>query len=167
MAEQIINVVPGEERLITFRIVCAAPQAAVANAVPEDIEMDEPAPAGAVDGEIGPAGAGAEPPAPQANLPRVRGPNQQAPAGAAQQENLSRVGMFPPAARKSRKNRKNVGATRKNRKQSGGNGYMNFAKQERPKVLSQHPELKSNVVAVARKIGEAWRKLSESERKKY
>ena len=75
--------------------------------------------------------------------------------------------MAQRKSRKSRKNRKDNGATRKNRKQSGGNAYMNFAKNYRKEVLNQHPELKSNVVAVARKIGEAWRKLPEAERKKY
>ncbi len=178
MAETLIILAPGEERLI--RVRCGAPPAG-ANGELEEGEIIEP-PAGAANGEMGPAGpagaagaegaegaagaAGAEGAAGRnnyRNLPRVRGPI--GPSGTG--ENLSRKGMFPPAARKSRKNRKNEGATRKNRKQSGGNGYMNFAKQERPKVLSQHPELKSNVVAVARKIGEAWRKLSESERKKY
>jgi hypothetical protein len=75
-----------------------------------------------------------------------------------------------PSSRKTRKNRKNEGVTRKNRKQSGGkgpNGYMKFAKEYRPKVLEESPELKSDVVAVARKIGKAWRELSEEERKKY
>jgi hypothetical protein len=168
MAETLIILAPGEERLI--RVRCGAAPAG-ANGELEEGEIIEP-PAGAANGEMGPAGAagpanGEMGPAAArnnyGNLPRIREPI--GPSGTG--ENLSRKGMFPPAARKSRKNRKSEGATRKNRKQSGGNGYMNFAKQERPKVLSQHPELKSNVVAVARKIGEAWRKLPEAERKKY
>jgi hypothetical protein len=142
MAETLIVLVPGEERLI--RIRCGAP--AAVNGEIEEGEIVEP-PAGAANGEMGPAGAAAPNPNNFSNLPRLIEPSRN--------------------PRKSRKQRKNEGATRKNRKQSGGNGYMNFAKQERPKVLSQHPELKSNVVAVARKIGEAWRKLPEAERKKY
>ena len=59
--------------------------------------------------------------------------------------------------------------TRKN--QAGGkrgpNGYMKFAKEMRPKILKENPSMRSNVVAVAKKIGEAWRALPESERKKY
>jgi hypothetical protein len=64
--------------------------------------------------------------------------------------------------RKTRKNRKNNGATRKNRKQSGGNAYMNFAKTERSKVLNDHPEMKSDVVAVAKEIGKRWRAMKNS-----
>lgn len=59
--------------------------------------------------------------------------------------------------------------TRKN--QAGGkrgpNGYMKFMKEMRPKILKENPSMRSNVVAVAKKIGEAWRALPESERKKY
>jgi len=44
---------------------------------------------------------------------------------------------------------------------------MKFAAEMRPQILKEHPELKSNVVSVARKIGEAWRKMPEAERKKY
>lgn len=69
------------------------------------------------------------------------------------------------ASRKSRKNQ----ATRKN--QAGGkrapNAYMKFASKMRPQILKEHPELKSDVVAVARKIGEKWRALSDSEKKKF
>lgn len=72
--------------------------------------------------------------------------------------------------KKSRRNnaRKN-NATR--RKQAGGkrgpNGYMKFANKIRPQILKEHPELKSDVVGVARKIGEKWRSLSDAEKKKY
>jgi hypothetical protein len=72
--------------------------------------------------------------------------------------------------KKSRRNnaRKN-NATR--RKQAGGkrgpNGYMKFANKIRPQILKEHPELKSDVVGVARKIGEKWRALSDAEKKKY
>lgn len=55
------------------------------------------------------------------------------------------------------------------RKASGGakrgpNKYMKFANKIRPQVLKEHPELKSNVIGVARKIGEKWRALSEAEK---
>ena len=55
------------------------------------------------------------------------------------------------------------------RKASGGakrgpNKYMKFANKIRPQVLKEHPELKSNIIAVARKIGEKWRALSEAEK---
>lgn len=70
------------------------------------------------------------------------------------------------ATRKQRKSRR---ATRKG--QAGGkrgpNGYMKFANKVRPQVLKEHPELKSDVVGVARKIGEKWRSLSDAEKKKY
>ena len=73
--------------------------------------------------------------------------------------------------RKSRRNnaRKN-NATRKNQaggKKRGPNGYMRFANKMRPQILKEHPELKSDVVGVARKIGEKWRSLSATEKAKY
>lgn len=73
--------------------------------------------------------------------------------------------------KKSRRNnaRKSNATRRKN--QAGGkrgpNGYMKFANKIRPQVLKEHPELKSDVVGVARKIGEKWRSLSDAEKKKY
>lgn len=74
--------------------------------------------------------------------------------------------------KRSRRNgaaRKNNVTKRKN--QAGGkrgpNGYMKFANKIRPQILKEHPELKSDVVGVARKIGEKWRSLSDAEKKKY
>jgi len=55
--------------------------------------------------------------------------------------------------------------TRKNgtRKHKGGarklNPYMKFAQQERPKILKAHPEMRSDVVSVAKEIGKRWRAL--------
>lgn len=45
--------------------------------------------------------------------------------------------------------------------------YMKFAQKARQEVLSEHPELKSDVIAVGRKIGEKWRALSDSEKASY
>lgn len=73
--------------------------------------------------------------------------------------------------KKSRRNnaRKNNATRRKG--QAGGkrgpNRYMKFANKIRPQILKEHPELKSDVVGVARKIGEKWRSLSEAEKSKY
>lgn len=73
--------------------------------------------------------------------------------------------------KKSRRNnmRKNNATRRKG--QAGGkrgpNGYMKFANKIRPQILKEHPELKSDVVGVARKIGEKWRSLSAAEKAKY
>ena len=68
-------------------------------------------------------------------------------------------------AKKSKKNR-----TRKNN-QAGGkkgpNGYMKFAAEVRPQILKEHPELKSDVTKVAKKIGEKWRALTDAEKAKY
>lgn len=65
--------------------------------------------------------------------------------------------------RNSRKTRKaSKGGAKK-----GPNGYMKFAAEVRPQILEEHPELKSDVVKVARKIGEKWRALSDSEKKRY
>ena len=76
-------------------------------------------------------------------------------------------------ARKSRRNNASLRKRKNNatRKQAGGkrgqNGYMKFASKMRPQILKEHPELKSDVVAVARKIGEKWRALSATEKAKY
>ena len=74
------------------------------------------------------------------------------------------------ANRRTRKN--NVKNSRKNtRKQNGGkrplNGYMKFAQKTRPEILRTNPSLRSDVVAVARKIGEKWRALSPTEKARY
>ena len=74
--------------------------------------------------------------------------------------------------KKSRRNnpRKNNVTRRKAQaggKKRGPNGYMKFANKVRPQILKEHPELKSDVVGVARKIGEKWRALSDSEKAKY
>ena len=87
-----------------------------------------------------------------------------------EEESASTVENNMAGGKKSRRNgnRKN-NVTR--RKQAGGkrgpNAYMKFANKIRPQVLKEHPELKSDVVGVARKIGEKWRALSDAEKKKY
>jgi hypothetical protein len=47
------------------------------------------------------------------------------------------------------------------------NGYMKFASEVRPQILKENPGLKSDVVKVARKIGEKWRALTDAEKKRY
>jgi hypothetical protein len=71
-------------------------------------------------------------------------------------------------ARRTRKN--NALNNKKTRKQRGGrklNGYMKFAQKTRPEILRANPSLRSDVVAVARKIGEKWRALSPAEKARY
>ncbi len=72
--------------------------------------------------------------------------------------------------RSRRNNARKANATRR-KGQAGGkrgpNGYMKFASKMRPQIIKEHPELKSDVVAVARKIGEKWRSLSAAEKAKY
>jgi len=71
-------------------------------------------------------------------------------------------------ARRTRKN--NAINNKKTRKQRGGrklNGYMKFAQKTRPEILRANPSLRSDVVAVARKIGEKWRALSPAEKARY
>ena len=74
-------------------------------------------------------------------------------------------------ARRTRKNNSRKNNNRKNtRKQKGGrklNGYMKFAKKVRPEILRANPSLRSDVVSVARKIGEKWRALSDKEKARY
>jgi HMG (high mobility group) box len=69
---------------------------------------------------------------------------------------------------RTRKN--NALKNKKTRKQSGGrklNGYMKFAQKTRPEILRANPSLRSNVVAVARKLGERWRSMSPAEKARY
>lgn len=72
-------------------------------------------------------------------------------------------------AKRTRRN--NARKNNTTRKQKGGkrgpNGYMKFASKVRPQILKEHPELKSDVVAVARKIGAKWRAMSDAEKAKY
>lgn len=63
--------------------------------------------------------------------------------------------------------RKGMGETRKKRKSSGPNGYMKFSKEMRPRIISENPKMRSDVIAVAREIGKKWRALSDEEKKKY
>jgi HMG (high mobility group) box len=69
---------------------------------------------------------------------------------------------------RTRKN--NVNKNKKTRKQRGGrklNGYMKFAQKTRPEILRANPSLRSDVVAVARKLGERWRSMSPAEKARY
>lgn len=59
------------------------------------------------------------------------------------------------------------GKTRKAGKSGKVSGYMKFSKEMRPQILQQNPELKTDVIAVARKIGEKWRGLSQEEKNSY
>jgi hypothetical protein len=63
-------------------------------------------------------------------------------------------------AKKSKKEKKAKGT----RKLSG---YMKFAQEARPKILAETPSLKSDIIAVGKKIGAMWRELSDEEKKKY
>ena len=63
-------------------------------------------------------------------------------------------------------------ASRKSRKSSRKgtrkmNPYMKFAQKTRPEILKQNPHLKSDVVTVAKKIGQKWRSLSDAEKARY
>lgn len=91
-------------------------------------------------------------------------------------ENNSSSEVEDEMATKGGKRSRRNGASRKNnmtrrKNQAGGkrgpNSYMKFASKMRPQILKEHPELKSDVVAVARKIGEKWRALSDAEKKKF
>lgn len=59
------------------------------------------------------------------------------------------------------KNKQNGGKTRKL------SSYMKFAQEVRPKLMKDHPELKSDIPGTGRKIGEMWRGLSDEEKKRY
>jgi hypothetical protein len=59
------------------------------------------------------------------------------------------------------------GKTRKSGKSGKVSGYMKFSQKIRPDILKQHPELKTDVIGVARKIGEKWRALSQEEKNSY
>ena len=172
MAEAVITLQPGEERLI--RVRCGAPPApgagengVMAPAPGEDVNgmvapepfinpepvPQEPAqniPAGA-EAQVAPAGAQNIVPQP-GPPPNQRGPNNIPP----------NIPEYPMAQRKSRK-------SRKNRKQSGGkrgmNPFMKFAAKERKNIMSSNPGMP--IPEIGKELGKRWRALSESERSKY
>jgi DNA-binding XRE family transcriptional regulator len=45
--------------------------------------------------------------------------------------------------------------------------YMLFTADQRPKVIAQHPELKSKVAEVAKHIGAKWHTISAAEKAKF
>jgi hypothetical protein len=65
--------------------------------------------------------------------------------------------------RKSRKVERKEKKTRK----SGLHGYMKFAKEVRPRILSEKPAMRSDVTLVAKEIGKRWRAMSDAEKKRY
>jgi hypothetical protein len=74
-------------------------------------------------------------------------------------------------ANRTRKNTRKNKNSRKNTRKVGGkrklNGYMKFAATQRKAIIAANPSLRSNVVAVARKLGEKWRSMSASEKARY
>jgi hypothetical protein len=62
---------------------------------------------------------------------------------------------------------------KRNKKQKKAKGtrklspYMRFAQNARKEILAKEPELKSDIIAVGRKIGEMWRGMSDAEKAKY
>jgi hypothetical protein len=46
----------------------------------------------------------------------------------------------------------------------GGSSYFAFQKEKRPEIVAKYPNLK--VTEIAKKIGELWKNLSESEKAK-
>ena len=74
-------------------------------------------------------------------------------------------------------NTKNVemtGGKKSKKRQEGGakktrklSSYMKFAQEVRPKLMKDHPELKSDIPGTGRKIGEMWRGLSDAEKARY
>ena len=63
------------------------------------------------------------------------------------------------------------GGKKKGKKASKGtrklSPYMKFAQEARKNIIAQNPELKSDIIAVGKKIGEQWRALSAEEKAKY
>lgn len=45
--------------------------------------------------------------------------------------------------------------------------YMKFAQEARKEIIAENPSLKSDIIAVGKKIGEKWRALSDAEKAKY
>jgi len=193
MAETLIILAAGEERLIRVRCGAAAgelPNAAANPAiVANGAAAPEPAP-----GELPEPGPQEVPPGGLPD-PGPQEPAQMPPAGANAQINPEGLGqnfipqpgvppnqgppiIIPPnipeypMARKSRstrKNRKQNEATRKNRKQSGGkrgmNPFMKFAAKERKNIMSSNPGMP--VTEVGKELGKRWRALSEAQKKSY
>lgn len=75
----------------------------------------------------------------------------------------AKKGKTMKVSRKSRKVERKEKKTRK----SGLHGYMKFAKEVRPRILSEKPAMRSDVTLVAKEIGKRWRAMSEAEKKRY
>ena len=45
--------------------------------------------------------------------------------------------------------------------------YMKFAQEARKNILAEDPSLKSDIIAVGKRIGEKWRALSDAEKARY
>ncbi len=66
-----------------------------------------------------------------------------------------------------------TGGGKKSKKEKKAKGtrklspYMKFAQEARKNILKENPEMKSDIIAVGKKIGEMWRGLSDSEKAKY
>ncbi len=70
----------------------------------------------------------------------------------------------------SRKSRKVAEKSERKTRKSGRkalSGYMKFAKEVRPRILSEKPSMRSDVTLVAKEIGKRWRAMSADEKKRY
>ena len=79
----------------------------------------------------------------------------------------AKKGKTMKVSRKSRKVERKEKKTRKSGSKRALSGYMKFAKEVRPRILSEKPSMRSDVTLVAKEIGKRWRAMSEVEKKRY
>lgn len=79
----------------------------------------------------------------------------------------AKKGKTMKVSRKSRKVERKEKKTRKSGRKGALSGYMKFAKEVRPRILSEKPAMRSDVTLVAKEIGKRWRAMSEAEKKRY
>lgn len=87
--------------------------------------------------------------------------------GEAEKARYAKKGKTMKVSRKSRKVERKEKKTRKSGSKRALSGYMKFAKEVRPKILSEKPSMRSDVTLVAKEIGKRWRAMSEAEKKRY
>lgn len=97
-------------------------------------------------------------------LRRVGGSNSNTggTGASAGEEQSFTVGGKRKGSRKTRKAGKTMeGGKRKK------SSYFKFVNARRPQIIKENPALKSDVVAVAKKLGAEWRSMSDAEKAKY
>ncbi len=87
--------------------------------------------------------------------------------GEAEKARYAKKGKTMKVSRRKSRNSRSKDRKEKKTRKSGLHGYMKFAKEVRPRILSEKPAMRSDVTLVAKEIGKRWRAMSDAEKKRY